>query len=100
MKLDIGPAASGKTAWLIQQCAEHGGYIVCATQADAWRIQQIAKVMGLAIPFPLNAGEFRRGEYHGAGVSKLWIDNADRLLQAMAHVPIAGMTLTAEPANE
>lgn len=96
MKIRVGPKYSGKTTWLIEQCAEHGGYIICADMDRARRIQGMAREMGFDIPLP---GTFRtlteRG-YYGPGVNQFWIDDLDDFIRSLATVPIAGITLTSD----
>lgn len=94
MKVFCTPRRSGKTTELIKQCAEHGGYIVCTNKDEALRVSQRAKKMGLNIPLPLCADEFLKGQYHGIGIERLYIDNADLILQQIAKVPIEAISVS------
>jgi len=94
MKILCAPRQSGKTTWLIQECAKYGGYIVCHSYKEAVRVHRQAKKLGYNIPFPLTFEEFLLKLYHGTGVEKIYIDNADLLVQYISTVPIAAITLT------
>ncbi len=94
MEIVVSGKQSGKTYNLIKACAEKGGYIVCLDHKQAYSIAERAREMGLDIPFPLTADEFLAGAYHPPGVQRLFIDNADMLLQSMASVPIEIITMT------
>jgi hypothetical protein len=96
MELIIRGRGQGKTTELIKRCAEEGGYIVVQNQPEAYHISSLARDLGYNIPFPLTAHEFLTGAYYGAGVKKLWIDNADIILQRISTVPIEAITLTEE----
>jgi len=93
MKIVVSSRGMGKTTLCILESAASGAHIVCANHAEAYRIAEQAKEMGKEIPFPLTYDEFIRGEYSGKGVRGLLIDNADRLLQYMAKVPIQTVIL-------
>lgn len=86
----------GKTTELIRRAAESGGYIVCTDQRRARQIAVQARELGLAIPFPLTAGEWQRCAYHPPGVQGLLFDNLDRIIQGLSTVPVIAATWTAE----
>ena len=94
VEIILSPRKSGKTAKLIEQCAEKGGYIVCFDHDEAYRIAQRAREMGLFIPFPLTSVEFFERSYFGRNIKQFYIDNADIILQGLTSVPIATITLT------
>ncbi len=74
----------GKTTELIRMSAETFAYIVVPTKNDASKVSQMAREMGLDIPFPLSFDEFIRGQYYGKNIKGFLIDNADMLLQYMS----------------
>lgn len=95
MKIIKRKRQSGKTTELIRLCAENGGYIVCRSDNMASAIQDQAGEMGLDIPFPLTYTEFIEGKYYGAGVRKIYIDDAEALLEKMAHgVELEAITIS------
>lgn len=94
MEIIIKKPREGKTTELIKRCAEHGGYIVSATQMRAKATFKMAKDMGYNIPFPLTFAEFLRGEYNAKGIKRLYIDDAHELAQAIARsVEVAAITV-------
>lgn len=96
MRIIVGAAASGKTTDLIRISAETGYYIVTYSHEAAYKTAQMARGMGLDIPFPLSFGEFLRKEYFAKGVKGFLIDNVDMLLESLTSVPIGAITLTAQ----
>ena len=96
MEVICKPRQCGKTTEIIKMCAEYGGYIVCINKDETHRVAQQAREMGLKIPLPISADEFLKGQYHGAGVKRFYLDNVDLLLQQMTSVPIKAISLTNE----
>jgi hypothetical protein len=86
----------GKTTEMIRLAAEHHAYIVCTDQRRARQIAEQARGMGLSIPFPLTAGEWRERSYHPPGVRGLLFDDLDRIIQGMTPVPVLAATWTAD----
>lgn len=84
MQIILRKKQMGKTAELIRMSAETLAYIVVPTKNDASKVSQMAKEMGLDIPFPLSFDEFIRGQYYGKNIKGFLIDNADMLLQYMS----------------
>ena len=81
MKVIYKEPRTGKTTELIKMCATCGGYIVCKDEIEAKRIANQAKADNLKIPFPLTFYEFLNKSYHANGVKKVYIDNADMLIE-------------------
>lgn len=75
---------TGKTTELIKKCAEKGGYIVCLDNNRANMIAEMARNMNVKIPFPLTFHELITNRYYSRGIRKVYIDNADELIQFMA----------------
>jgi hypothetical protein len=92
MKIDIRPRRAGKTTDLIKECAENGGYIVCAHRREAHNIHKAARQMGLEIPLPITFNEFVRGEFVGIGVKVIYIDNIDLCIQSISSAPVKTIT--------
>ena len=84
MQIILRKRQMGKTTELIRISAETFAYIVVPTRKDAGTVSEMAKDMGLDIPFPLTYDEFIRGQYYGKNIKGFLIDNADMLLQYMA----------------
>lgn len=89
-----GKRQQGKTTQLIKIAAENGGYIVCRSKHECGRINDMAHAMGVRIAFPLTYQEFIEKRYHGKGISRFYIDDADVLLQSLTEVPIEVVTFT------
>jgi hypothetical protein len=96
MRCVVRGRQQGKTLELMRLCASEGGYMVCHSRQEATRVFHLARSMGLDIPMPITHAEFVKGQYYGAGVALLWIDNADILIQGLATVRVAGVALSAE----
>lgn len=94
MEIIIKKPREGKTTELIKKCAEHGGYIVSATQMRAKETFKMAKKMGYKIPFPLTFAELLQGEYHAKGIKKIYIDDAHEIFKEIARgVEIDSITI-------
>lgn len=75
---------TGKTTELIKMCANLGGYIVCRDKIAAEQTAKMAKDLNFNIPYPMTFDELLSGKYHAKGVRRVYIDNADLLLQKLA----------------
>lgn len=85
---------TGKTTELIKMCANFGGYIVCRDRIAAEQTAKMAKDLNYNIPYPMTFEEFLSGRYHAEGVRKVYIDNADVLLNRLARgVEIAAIAM-------
>jgi hypothetical protein len=96
MKIDIRPRRAGKTTDLIKECAENGGYIVCAYKREAYNIFDAAKKMGLDIPLPITFNEFVRGEFVGTGIKVIYIDNIELCIQSISSAPVKTITASCD----
>lgn len=96
MDIIVSGRQTGKTTELIKRCAAEDGYIVCLDYTEAQLIFDRAKEMGLVIPFPITATEFKREDYIMQGVKQFYVDNAELVLQMISLVPIKALTMTSE----
>lgn len=71
------PAQSGKTTELIRLAAKDWLYIVCLNYARARNTFEMARSMGLQIPFPITWDEFIGGRFCGRGIKGFLIDDLD-----------------------
>jgi len=95
MDIIIKGKRQGKTTELIKRASKDWLYIICHSQREAHRIQDVAQKMNLKIPFPLTYDEFIKAQYHGRGINGFLIDNIEMLLNHMTWaVPIKAITLT------
>lgn len=95
MEAIIAKRGCGKTTRLIQKCAAHGGYIVCHSHDEAFRVSEEARRMEVQIPFPLSYDEFCSGQFYTRGIKCFHIDNADELIRHLARgVKVETITLT------
>lgn len=100
MKIEIGSRQSGKTVKAIKDCAENGGYIVCFSHEEAYRVANVASNLGYDIHFPITYIEFASGYYHAPGIKRFVIDNAELVLQAIAKVPIGMITISSNTEDD
>lgn len=84
MEIIYDKPRTGKTTKLIKKCAENDGYIVCKDKQRVKEVAQMAKSMGLRIPYPLTFYELISKEYYAQGIRKIYIDNADELIKMIA----------------
>jgi hypothetical protein len=91
----------GKTTELIRRAAETGAYIVCTDRRRAWQIARQAIDAGLAIQFPLTAGEWQERAYshYPRGMPGLLFDDLDQIIAGMSVVPVLAVTWTTEEAQ-
>ena len=98
MNIIIGKRCSGKTTELIKESAEKQIYILVGTKAMARCVFDMAKEMGLNIPFPVTVYEYLRGnKFRGSSIRRdgLLIDDADVVFQQIfAGIPIREVTIT------
>lgn len=98
MKVYARPRQGGKTTELVRLAAGEFLYVVCPDRRQVRYVAQLARDMGLDIPFPMTWGEFLRGDYRAKGVEGFVIDNLDLCIQGMSHVPVRAVSLTDEDA--
>lgn len=94
MKVIARPRQGGKTTELIRLAAEEFLYVVCPDLAQVRYVSQMARDMGLDIPFPLTWHEFSAGRFHSRGINGFVIDNLDMCVQQMTTVPVRAVSLT------
>jgi hypothetical protein len=88
---------AGKTTELIKHCAKHGGTIVTHNTFLVKRIEKMVTDLGLEIPKPITYAEFIEARYRGRrDIPEFYIDDAEKLLQSMSHIPVTAITLTGE----
>lgn len=90
MKIIIGNPGSGKTKKVLELSAENNIPILCESLARQERLLEKAKGYGLSIPQPIVFDAVT------PDVKTVYIDDVNRLLDAMLHVDVAGMTINVE----
>lgn len=99
MKVIHKERRTGKTAELIELASREGGYIVCHSQDEAYRISKVAEENGKQILFPLVYEEFLSGSFCGKNIKAFYIDNVDFLLARIARgVPVKAISINKEKA--
>lgn len=90
------PRASGKTTLLIKESAKTGRPIIEPNAASARYVAKYAKEMGVKIPEPIGADQFRlwRGQYNR--IDAFLIDEVDSVLANIFGKPIGTATYTPE----
>ena len=95
MQKIIRPRAGGKTTQLIKMASEANGWIVCHSRAEAERIALQAEKMGLHLFFPITYQELLENHPLNPYRAKLFIDNADLLVQFIAgRYSVEAITMT------
>ncbi|WP_310877054.1 hypothetical protein [Priestia megaterium] len=74
-----GRRGCGKTKRLIEISSENNTYIVCADQNRLKHIVNMAKKMGLDIPFPITVSEL---PLRGSFIKEVLVDDAEDVLAA------------------
>lgn len=99
MKVIALDRQQGKTTELVKLAAQENLYIVCANRNMVRHTAQMARDMGLDIPFPITWDEFAAHRYYGRGIKGFVIDNLDICIQQSTAVPVRAVSLTvsAEP---
>lgn len=97
-QLIIRNRQAGKTTEAIRMAHEKNLYIVVSTKNEAGMVRDMAREMGLAIPFPITFEEFIEArKTRGKFIRGYIIDNAERLVQYLAQeIPVYAMTITDE----
>lgn len=96
MKLIIKERGMGKTTDLIRLSAETGQYILVADFNRARNVADMARKMGLNIPYPVTVCEGLKEGFRGTFIRSILIDDADIVLQMVFHVGVTAITLTKE----
>jgi len=99
MEIIYQPRQSGKTLSLIKQADNFNGYILTMNARSCEHIMNLAEKHGYKINFPLTWDEFLLGRFYPNGVKKIYIDNADLILQRLAnerYVALEAITITKE----
>lgn len=98
MDIIIGKRGYGKTTELIRRSADENIYILTTTRQRASHIYEMAREMGLNIPYPVTMDEYLRGDkFRGSSIRRdgLLIDDADDVLQFIfAGIPIKEVTIS------
>lgn len=78
----IGGRCTGKTTRMIKKAAENNIYIVVANLARAYTVAEMARRMGLSIPFPVTVWELQQKNLIGRrDIREVYIDDADAVLE-------------------
>ena len=94
-ELVVLPRAKGKTSAAIRRAARDHLCIVAIDAREVRRVADVARAMGLDIPFPITFEEFLGGRFYSRGIRGFIVDNADYLIRYIARgVPVAMITAT------
>ena len=85
MKLIITPAGGGRSTELIKRSAETGTYIVVSTHSRALVLADMAREMGLSIPFPITWNEVYKMQRNSdfSRLKSVYVDDIDDLLNTI-----------------
>lgn len=99
MKVIYKERQTGKTTELIDIASQNGGYIICHSRDEAYRISKEAEKNGKQILFPLTYDEYLDGSFCGKNIKAFYIDNVDFLLSKIAKgVQVKAFTINKEDA--
>lgn len=84
MEVVYKPRGSGKTTQLIKMAAESFGTMVVYGHQQASYVADLAKRMGLDIPYPITYREFLGQEYRASGIICLLVDDLESLVEYIA----------------
>jgi len=91
------PRQTGKTTELIKIASQEGGYIVCHSRDEAYRISKTAEESGKPILFPITYDEYLNGLFCGKNIKAFYIDNVELLLSRIARgVPVNAISVNGE----
>ena len=94
----IKERGTGKTTELIKRAAKDGLYILTDAKRSAECIADMARRMGLYIPFPVTVEEYLKGnKFRESYIRRdgLLIDNADDVFQTLlSGIPIRAVTIS------
>jgi len=99
MKVIHKPRRTGKTTELIKIASQEGGYIVCYSYEEVYRISKTAEEMGEQILFPITYDEFLNGSFCSKNIKAFYIDNVELLLSRISMgVPVNAISVNKEEA--
>ena len=94
----MGGRLSGKTSYLISESAKTGIYILVANKPRAKHIMDLAKEMGLNIPYPVTVDDyFACQKFNGSSIERdgMYVDDVDDVLtRVFSTVPIKAVSFT------
>ena len=98
MNIIIKGHGEGKTTELIKQSAKNNVYIMTLSLKRSQMIANMARDMGLIIPYPVTYDDYIRTHgFAGSFIDKVYIDDADDLLQRiLSRVNVEIITMTQE----
>lgn len=90
----IGGRRTGRTTRMIKKAAENNIYIVVANQARAYTIAEMARRMGLSIPFPVTVWELQQKNLIGRrDIREVYVDDADAVLEQFVGTHVSYINL-------
>lgn len=90
MKLIFGNPGSGKTKALLELSAKNNIPVLCESQARVERLLVKAKGYGYDIPLPVTMNSLSED------VKEVYIDDIKRVLDAVLHTSLAGITVNSD----
>ena len=94
----MAPRRGGKSRELIERSAQTGTYILVANSPRAHYLFEMARDLGLEIPFPVTVQEFFRSDrFDGSSIRKngIYIDDIeDVMAKFLAPICVKAVTLT------
>jgi hypothetical protein len=100
MKAVVAPRAGGKTTELIKMANKEWLYIVCIDRRAVENTANLARQLGIDIPFPITFEDLVYGRFHPPGIKGFLVDDVDVFLRQRSRgVPIHAIAVTGEHLN-
>lgn len=90
----IGGRQTGRTTRMIKKAAENNIYIVVANSVRAKIVNEMARSMGLSIPYPVTVWELKQKNLIGRRyIREVYIDDADAVLEEFIGIHVSYINL-------
>ena len=93
-KIVVDKRRTGKTTKAILESAKTGQYILVANRAMAHSVSELARELGVSIPFPVTQGEWERGVGGHVRRSGVIIDEGLILLETILGTHVHMITMS------
>lgn len=94
----ISGRCRGKTTKLIQESSKTGRYILVKSRSEAKIVSQMARDLGLSIPYPVTLYEITAGRIDGSSILRdgILVDNGISILERLLGTKVMGISLDQE----
>lgn len=96
MKIICKGRASGKTTQLLYTSDITRVPILVSTEREKLNLIDSSQKLGLNIPNPISVSDIRNSNIRGTDISKVYVDNAEYILQQLLNLEIGALTMSDE----